>query len=580
MMRMLRLGVPFSEGLQPQLDAAALAHRVDYTIHASVFTQRQIREMDHCVSKGVSSFKLYMNLGGEVGHVYMDMPPYLDRLQDARVDVTDEIVEGTVRRAAELNCPVLVHAEDYESCACGIKTAKEERRDGLSAWSASRDPQYEAKAIRTVCEYGRRYGCTIYFVHIGSRAALEQIRAERRRGGRILVESCPHYMVLSHEERSGYLAKVMPPIRTAADNEAVWEAAAAGEVDTIGTDHVANRLSLKVGADVWESLAGFPGIGVAVPILLSEGVNRGRISLEAFVRLTSLNAARIFSMYPRKGSLERGADADIAMLDLKRERRVTPELFGGYSDYTVYDGMVLRGVAGEDAGAGKRCGRGVRGGVQARIRQVSPPQPRVTLGGVSPQRRRPLAALYIMSGLSNIPASSTPGRPRSRAARPGGSAMAPKSQSSIMLPFSVNAGYPRSSVRSRGTAPIPRTRSCMRPRAAGCTSSGIGRGQPLDELCLVGHYHHPAGHAGQYPLPEQRPPAALHHVSGRVYLVGPVEYRIQSGASLRAPAWVCRPSRRPALSGARWELRVCAVPRRPDPAPPPGRPPPCRCPAR
>ena len=343
MMRMLRLGVPFSDGLQPQLDAAARAHHVDYTVHASVFTQNHIREMCYCVSKGIASFKIYMNLGGEVGHVYMDMPPYQARLQDARVDVTNHIVEGTVRRAAELNCPVLVHAEDPESCACGIKTAKQKKQDGLAAWSASRDPAYETKAIRTVCEYGRRYGCTIYFVHIGSRAALEQIRLERRRGGRIYVESCPHYMVLSHESRPGYLAKVMPPIRTAADNEAVWTAAAGGEVDTVGTDHVANRLSLKVGADVWESLAGFPGIGVSIPILLSEGINRGRISLERLVRLTSMNAAQIFSMYPQKGSLERGSDADIAMLDLKREQKVTPEIFGGYSDYTVYDGMMLRG---------------------------------------------------------------------------------------------------------------------------------------------------------------------------------------------------------------------------------------------
>ena len=343
MMRMLRLGVPFSEGLQPQLDASARAHHIDYTIHASVFTQDQIRQMDYCLSKGVSSFKIYMNLGGEVGHVYMEMPPYTTSLQDAKVDVTDHIVESIVRRAAELNCPVLVHAEDYESCACGIKTAKQERRDGLTAWSASRDPKYEAKAIRTVCEYGRRYGCTIYFVHIGSRAALEQIRAERQRGGRIYVESCPHYMVLSHESRGGYLAKVMPPIRTSADNEAVWAAAASGEVDAVGTDHVANRLSSKVGADVWESLAGFPGVGVSIPILLSEGVNRGRISLEQMVRLTSRNAARIFSMYPKKGSLEIGSDADITMLDLKLEQRVRPEIFGGYSDYTVYDGIMLRG---------------------------------------------------------------------------------------------------------------------------------------------------------------------------------------------------------------------------------------------
>lgn len=343
MMRMLRLGAPFSEGLQPQLDASSTSHRIDYAVHASVFTKRQIREMDYCTDRGIASFKIYMNLAGEVGSVYMDMPPGENRLQDAEVDVTGEIVEGTVRRAAELNCPVLVHAEDHESCACGIKTAREKGRDGLAAWSASRDPQYEAKAIGAVCEYGRRHGCAIYFVHIGSRAALERIRAERRRGGRIYVESCPHYLVLSHESRADYLAKVMPPIRAASDNAAVWEAAVAGEVDTIGTDHVANRLSLKVGADVWESLAGFPGIGASIPILLSEGVNRGRISMERFVQMTSANAARIFSMHPKKGSVNVGSDADIAMLDMKRERRVTADMFGGYSDYTVYDGMRLRG---------------------------------------------------------------------------------------------------------------------------------------------------------------------------------------------------------------------------------------------
>lgn len=343
MMRMLRLGGPFSEHLKPQLDASATSHHIDYSIHASVFTRQQIQEMDYCVAAGVSSFKIYMNLGGEVGHVYMDMAPYRARLVDAQVNVTNDIVKDIVKKAAELNCPVLVHAEDYESCACGIKTARKERRDGLAAWSASRDPAYEAKAIRTVCGYARMYGCAIYFVHIGSQAALEQIKVERRLGGRILVESCPHYMVLSHEDHTSYLAKVMPPIRTAADNAAVWKAAGSGDIDTIGTDHVANRLALKMGSDVWDSLAGFPGVGVSIPILLSEGVNRGRISLEQFVRLTSSNAARIFSMHHRKGTLERGADADIAIIDLKRERRVSSDMFGGYSDYTTYEGMVLRG---------------------------------------------------------------------------------------------------------------------------------------------------------------------------------------------------------------------------------------------
>lgn len=343
MMRMLRLGDRFTTDLQPQLDASSLSHYIDYTIHASIFTKQHIDEMKYCVKNGITSFKIYMNLAGEIGHVYMDLPPNSVKLQETKVDVTDSIVEETVRNAALLHCPVLVHAEDHESCACGIKTAQEKHQDGLAAWSTSRDPTYEAKAINTVCKYARKYNCTIYFVHIGSKVALEQIRIERQSGTKIYVESCPHYMILSHENIHNYLAKVMPPIRTTADNNAVWDAMANEDIDTVGTDHVANKLSLKIGADVWESLAGFPSIGVAVPILLSEGVNRGRISLQQFTKLTSLNSAKIFSMYPQKGSLECGSDADITMLDMKYEQKVTSELFGGFSDYNVYDGMTLRG---------------------------------------------------------------------------------------------------------------------------------------------------------------------------------------------------------------------------------------------
>ena len=212
MMRMLRLGDPFSNSLQAQLDTASENHYVDYTIHASIFTPQQISEMNLCVEKGITSFKIYMNLGGEVGHVYMDMPPNSPNLVAAEVNVTDEIVEQTVKTAAELGCPVLVHAEDYESCGCGIKTAKEKHQDGLSAWSSSRSPEFEAKAIKTVSKFGRDYDCVIYFVHIGSERALKQIEEEKKLGTKIFVETCPHYLTLSYEKQSGYLAKVMPPI--------------------------------------------------------------------------------------------------------------------------------------------------------------------------------------------------------------------------------------------------------------------------------------------------------------------------------------------------------------------------------
>jgi len=344
MMRMLRLENSFESSLQNQLDASSKNHYIDYTIHASIFSKQQINEMKYCIDKGITSFKIYMNLGGDVGHVFMDMSPYTSELESANVDVNNQIVEETVKNAASLGCPVLVHAEDYESCACGIKTAKEKNSDGLSAWSESRSPEFEAKAIKTVCKYGRDYGCTIYFVHIGSERALQQIKEERELGTKIFVETCPHYLTLSYEKQAGYLAKVMPPIRSQKDNKAIWNALSNDKIDTIGTDHVANQIKLKLGGeDVWDVLAGFPGIGTIIPILLSEGVNKDKLSLQQFIRFTSLNAAQIFGMYPKKGTLSIGSDADITMIDLKKENKVSSDLFGGFSDYTVYEGMKLKG---------------------------------------------------------------------------------------------------------------------------------------------------------------------------------------------------------------------------------------------
>jgi len=344
MMRMLRLADSFSNSLQSQLDAASQNHYVDYAIHASIFNSQQINEMKFCVDRGITSFKIYMNLGGEVGHVYMDMPPNSTSLHPAQVNVTDEIVEKTVKNAALLGCPVLVHAEDYESCGCGIKTAREKKQDGLSAWSESRSPEFEAKAIKTVCKFGRDHDCVIYFVHIGSEIALRQIAEERKLGTKIFVETCPHYLTLSYEKQQGYLAKVMPPIRTENDRKAVWNALSVNLIDTIGTDHVANQLKLKLdGDDVWGALAGFPGIGTVLPILLNDGVNQNKITLEQFVRFTSINAAQIFGMYPQKGVLKKGSDADITVIDLKKEKTVSSDLFGGFSDYVVYEGRHLKG---------------------------------------------------------------------------------------------------------------------------------------------------------------------------------------------------------------------------------------------
>jgi dihydropyrimidinase len=344
MMRMLRLDGSYKKLLDLHLSESSTTHYIDYTIHASILQQNQIDEMEFCTKKGINSFKLYMNLGDDVGHIYMDMIPGTNSLLEEKVKMDSDMITKIVYTAASLKCPILVHAEDYQMCSCGMKEGREKKKDGLGAWSESRSVESEIKSIRSISQIARKAGCVLYFVHIGSQGAINAIKDEKMNGTKIFVETCPHYLTLSYESQKGYLAKVMPPIRTSKDVETMWDEIQLGSVDSIGTDHVANRLDLKLGGNVvWDALAGFPGIGTMLPILISEGVNKGRMTLEQLVSLTSLNTARIFGMFPKKGSFQKGSDADITIIDMKKENKISTQLLGGFSDYTVYEGWNLKG---------------------------------------------------------------------------------------------------------------------------------------------------------------------------------------------------------------------------------------------
>lgn len=344
MMRMLRLGGSYKKLLTSHLSKSATTHYVDYAIHASILQKEQIDEMEFCTKNGINSFKIYMNLGEDIGHVYMDMAPETNQLHEEKVEMNLDMIEKIITNATSLRCPILVHAEDYQMCSCGIREAREKNKDGLGAWSESRSVESEIKSIRTISKIARKTGCTLYFVHIGSEGAMNAIKEEKKTGTKIHVETCPHYLTLSFESQNGYLAKVMPPIRTSKDVDAVWREISSGMVDTIGTDHVANQLKLKLGGnDVWGALAGFPGMGTMLPILISEGVNKDRITLQQLVEFTSMNASKIFGMFPKKGILQKDSDADIVMIDMKKENKVSSQLLDGFSDYTVYDGWNLKG---------------------------------------------------------------------------------------------------------------------------------------------------------------------------------------------------------------------------------------------
>ena len=122
--------------------------------------------------------------------------------------------------------------------------------------------------------------------------------------------------------------KVVPPLRSKHDLQSVWYALRNGIIDTVGTDHVANQLSLKLdpNGDLLESLSGFPGMATMLPVLLSEGVNKERINLQRVTEVTSYNTAKIFGLYPQKGSIQEGSDADLVIVDLDLKKKVTPDI--------------------------------------------------------------------------------------------------------------------------------------------------------------------------------------------------------------------------------------------------------------
>jgi dihydropyrimidinase len=346
MIRMLRLFDGYSNSnIIKQLRASEGNHYIDYSIHASILQPNQVSDIPYLKELGINSVKIYMNLGADLNSIHMDLEPHTNGLRDGLVNMTDELMSSIVKECADVHSTILVHAEDPVVCSEQMRKAKEKGMTHLDAWSYCRPPYSEAQSIAKISYLGRKSGsANLYFVHIGSTDAIDAILAQREKGqSNYYIETCPHY--LTHTTEFGNLiGKVTPPIRSKSDVQSMWSALKNGIIDTIGTDHVANRLEMKIGkGDIWSALSGFPGIATMLPVLLSKGVNENRISIERVAEVTSYNTAKIFGMHPKKGTIQPGSDADLTIVDLDLEKTVTAELLQSYSDYTIYDGWKLRG---------------------------------------------------------------------------------------------------------------------------------------------------------------------------------------------------------------------------------------------
>ena len=216
----------------------------------------------------------------------------------------------------------------------------------LAAWSRRSPAFLEAYDIQKMAFLSQWTGARIYPVHVNSGAGLAAIRRARADGVAIVGETCPRYLVLAQEEppEPAAFGKMAPPVRTAEDRAALWSALADGTLDCVGSDHSPlSRRMKEPEAGIWGARAGAGDIATLLPILLSEGVNRGRISLERLVEVCSRNPARAFGLYPRKGAIAIGSDADLVAVDLSMRRPVRASELESICDWSPYEGMELTG---------------------------------------------------------------------------------------------------------------------------------------------------------------------------------------------------------------------------------------------
>jgi dihydropyrimidinase len=311
---------------------------IDYAFHLIVSdpTEQVLsQELPELIAEGCSSFKVYTTY---------------DALKLTDRQILD--VLGLARREGAM---VMVHAEHSDSIAWLTGRLVAGGKTSPRFHAASRPQLVEREATHRVIALAELVDVPILIVHVSGMEALEQIRWARSRGLKIYAETCPQYFLLTAKDmdKPGFEgAKYMcsPPPRSESDHEAIWLGLASGLIDVFSSDHAPYRFNDPMGkqahgvdAPFNKVPSGVPGLETRLPLLFSEGVGKGRIDIQAFAALSSTNAARIYGLYPRKGTISVGSDADLAIWDPELEVTITKDALHDTMDYTPYEGMKVKG---------------------------------------------------------------------------------------------------------------------------------------------------------------------------------------------------------------------------------------------
>ncbi len=322
--------------LQLKVDIIQPQSLVDFALWGGV-TGEDVREgwLDHVqeqVDYGVVSFKAYMT---------PSVPTY--------PRVTDPEMFEAFKAVAATGLPVGIHAENFAMCDYYVKKFQAEGRMDGPAWAEARMELAEKVAIELGISFAEASDARLHIVHMSTGIGAKLVGEAKKKGLKVTSETCPHYLTINAQEAMtefGAFAKIAPPLRTKKDNEELWQGLNNGSVDFIATDHAPYEIEsekTREGMNIWTAFPGIPGVETMVPIIVSEGYNKGRISLSKMVDILSKNAAIHYGLYPKKGAMQIGSDADFTIIDLDKEWVINPKEQASMCGYSPLEGMKLKG---------------------------------------------------------------------------------------------------------------------------------------------------------------------------------------------------------------------------------------------
>jgi allantoinase len=319
----------YPEALNLKIKRAKKEALIDFGFHGGA-TPINLDKIEELTQSGLKTFKIFLPETSYDFPAPEDDYSFLDMLQ-------------TIQKAKSL---ALIHAEDPTAIKIGQQKALDNGKIQPKDFPAARPPMAEIEAVSRTLMLADLADCPVYFVHLSTGTA-GQIISTVKPNQRVYAETCPQYLIFDESvfEEKGPYARVIPPMRPKAEVKKLWECLNNGIIDVIATDHCAYPKIEKERRryNIFLANNGIPGLETSLPLMLTQ-VHQNHLELKRLIHLMTINPAKIMGIYPRKGCIQPGSDADLTIIDFNKKTKITIDALHTKSEFTLYEGLEVQGV--------------------------------------------------------------------------------------------------------------------------------------------------------------------------------------------------------------------------------------------